>query len=125
MLPADAFSRNWTRPDGRASRCDRNGCRNRHQKLKRDRKLQAYWASRGIDPHSCIYCGGPAEELEHVFPRALGGTDDLSNLAPTCAPCNHGIGGKHDLHPVTWLQAAHPDRLQAIIDLFPHIVENS
>lgn len=55
------------------------------------------------------------------MPRALGGLDDFSNLAPSCPACNRGIGGKHDLHPLVWLAATHPHRLDAIVSLFPHI----
>ncbi|WP_372490761.1 HNH endonuclease [Microbacterium aerolatum] len=122
LLPAEAFARNWTTTDGRFPRCDRNGCRHRHEKLKHSRKLRAHWESRGIDPHVCIYClDAPASDLEHVMPKALGGTDDFSNLAPSCPACNRGPGGKHDTHPLTWLAQAHPERLDAILALFPHI----
>jgi 5-methylcytosine-specific restriction protein A len=29
-----------------------------------------------------------ATEVDHVIPRALGGTDDSSNLASLCTPCH-------------------------------------
>lgn len=48
--------------------------------LKRDRGL-------------CIPClaGGrptPATQVDHITPKAEGGTDDLTNLQSICAPCH-------------------------------------
>lgn len=46
------------------------------------------------DGHACRYCGAkaPAVELtvDHVTPRALGGTDEPPNLVACCRPCNSG-----------------------------------
>ena len=46
------------------------------------------------DNFRCHYCGVPAVEtpltIDHVTPRALGGTDELTNLAAACGPCNIG-----------------------------------
>ena len=123
LLSAKAFSRNWTSSDGRERRCA--PCTVRHRHLKRDRKLRAHWEARGINPAACLYCDAPASELEHVLPKALGGSDDPSNLAPACPACNHGIGGKHDRHPIEWLRATHPDRLDRIVQLYPHIQETT
>jgi 5-methylcytosine-specific restriction endonuclease McrA len=36
----------------------------------------------------CHYCGNPATSVDHIIPKALGGTDDRANLAPACARCN-------------------------------------
>jgi 5-methylcytosine-specific restriction endonuclease McrA len=36
----------------------------------------------------CIYCGGPSEHLDHIYPLSKGGLHCVSNLAPACAPCN-------------------------------------
>jgi hypothetical protein len=37
----------------------------------------------------CAYCrAADAEHLDHIFPRAKGGQNDLSNLVPACVPCN-------------------------------------
>lgn len=38
--------------------------------------------------NTCAYCRGEASQLDHVTPRALGGTDDPWNLIPACRPCN-------------------------------------
>ncbi len=34
--------------------------------------------------------------LEHVWPQAQGGTDDVDNLAVACARCNREKGTRHD-----------------------------
>ena len=36
----------------------------------------------------CHYCGAPATTVDHVIPKAKGGTDAMSNLVPACARCN-------------------------------------
>lgn len=42
----------------------------------------------------CCHCGKFIKQcqmtVEHLKPLALGGTDDMSNLRPSCAPCNWG-----------------------------------
>jgi hypothetical protein len=47
----------------------------------------------------CVYCGKPAEHLDHVFPKSRGGTSDDSNLVPACAHCNIS---KHAQTPQEW-----------------------
>lgn len=47
---------------------------------------RAYAAVLRCDP--CAYCGGPSEALDHVVPRAGGGTDDWTNRAGACHDCN-------------------------------------
>lgn len=44
----------------------------------------------------CGICGepvafGPKMHADHIIPRALGGTDDQSNLRATHAKCNQGL----------------------------------
>jgi 5-methylcytosine-specific restriction endonuclease McrA len=36
----------------------------------------------------CLYCGGTAEHVDHVFPLSRGGAHTLGNLAPACLKCN-------------------------------------
>ena len=36
----------------------------------------------------CSYCGEKAEEIDHVVPRAKGGTNSTYNLIPACRSCN-------------------------------------
>jgi len=46
----------------------------------------------------CVYCGRKAPEveleLEHIIPRAKGGTDDTENLVVACKDCNSGKSDK-------------------------------
>jgi hypothetical protein len=46
------------------------------------------------DNHACRYCGAAAPGtvlvVDHVVPVALGGSDEPSNLATACDPCNSG-----------------------------------
>lgn len=44
-------------------------------------------------------CGRPASHVDHVVPRAAGGTDDLVNLRAACAPCNLARGDRGDPAP--------------------------
>lgn len=52
------------------------------------------------DNHTCHYCGRRPPEIEltidHVVPRALGGTDEAKNLVASCKECN---GGKTSIAP--------------------------
>ena len=36
----------------------------------------------------CSYCGAKAEEIDHVIPRANGGTNSTYNLVASCKSCN-------------------------------------
>lgn len=40
------------------------------------------------DRSSCQYCGGSAENLDHVTPRSRGGTHTWENVVAACRPCN-------------------------------------
>lgn len=46
------------------------------------------------DGFRCKYCGASSLStilhVDHVIPRAEGGTDDPANLVSSCAPCNLG-----------------------------------
>jgi hypothetical protein len=50
------------------------------------------------DNFTCRYCGRRSPdvllEVDHIIPRAAGGTDDLENLTTSCWDCNHGKGGR-------------------------------
>jgi len=49
---------------------------------------------------ACAYCGYPyPTEVDHVMPVSRGGTDEPSNLAPACEPCNRE---KLDSTPEEW-----------------------
>jgi 5-methylcytosine-specific restriction enzyme A len=40
------------------------------------------------DNRTCQVCGQPATDVDHVVPRAGGGTDTPSNLIALCTPCH-------------------------------------
>ncbi|MGN6255871.1 MAG: HNH endonuclease [Solirubrobacterales bacterium] len=40
----------------------------------------------------CRYCGGEATEVDHVDPRARGGSTTPANLVAVCRPCNKAKG---------------------------------
>lgn len=50
------------------------------------------------DRFTCAYCGKhPPEvllEVDHIVPRAAGGSDDIANLTTACTDCNRGKGGR-------------------------------
>lgn len=42
------------------------------------------------DGYICTYgCGREATQVDHVVPKANGGTDDMDNLVAACQPCNN------------------------------------
>jgi 5-methylcytosine-specific restriction protein A len=47
----------------------------------------------------CAVCGDPATHVDHILPKALGGTDDPSNLQSLCAHHHHVKTG-HDAQRV-------------------------
>lgn len=47
------------------------------------------------DSHKCRQCGvNIANEVDHIWPRRLGGTDHIDNLRAICGPCNKAKGGR-------------------------------
>lgn len=40
------------------------------------------------DGHECQYCGGAAESIDHVVPRAKGGQHTWENVVAACRTCN-------------------------------------
>jgi len=65
------------------------------------KQLKEHWAQEGIDPESCYYCKeGKREHVDHYVPLAKGGPHFMSNLRPSCAPCNHS---KNDKDPEEWI----------------------
>ena len=53
-------------------------------------RLRAYVLAQS---QTCWVCGGLATEVDHVLPRASGGTNALENLRPCCRTCNRSRGG--------------------------------
>lgn len=56
------------------------------------------------DYYTCAYCGGEANAVDHIVPRAKGGTDEPTNLVAACTPCNTRKRDSFFLKP----QATHP-----------------
>ncbi|MFJ9855583.1 HNH endonuclease [Streptomyces sp. NPDC101150] len=55
-------------------------------------RRRASWSRRGVlvrDQHRCAYCGRRAATVDHVVPRAQGGTDTWLNTVASCAEDNH------------------------------------
>jgi 5-methylcytosine-specific restriction endonuclease McrA len=53
---------------------------------RRWRKVRAEVLER--DRHTCHWCGGSADTVDHLIPRLFGGTDALDNLVAACGRCN-------------------------------------
>ena len=49
-------------------------------------KLRSFIFSRSNG--KCVYCGAQAKEIDHVIPRANGGTNSTYNLVASCRACN-------------------------------------
>lgn len=54
------------------------------------------------DDHLCQACLSrdrvtPANQVDHIVPRAKGGTDDMDNLQSLCKPC-HDAKSKTETH---------------------------
>jgi 5-methylcytosine-specific restriction endonuclease McrA len=55
------------------------------------RRRQAVLSRRAVfarDDHTCQYCGGPADSIDHVLPRSRGGGHDWENLVAAWRRCN-------------------------------------
>lgn len=55
------------------------------------RRRHASLTRRGVflrDEHTCQYCGGSAENVDHVLPRSRGGDHSWSNVVAACRRCN-------------------------------------
>ena len=49
-------------------------------------KLRSFIFSRSGG--KCVYCGAKATEIDHIIPRAKGGTNSTHNLVASCRSCN-------------------------------------
>lgn len=60
----------------------------------------------------CVYCGkqGVPLQIEHIQPKALGGSDRVSNLSIACAPCNL----RKAAQPIEQFLAGKPELLKKI-----------
>lgn len=113
-LPLSLFHNSIHRCDGLAAICSL--CRAVKDREKARKRNIRYWESKRI-PIECYVCGGPYEDSEHIIPLALEGPDTLSNMLPSCAECNRGIGGKHARPLKEWLFSKFTEDIaKAILD---------
>ena len=74
-MPRSTLTRKGAlRPGGRGGG-SREWARIRERVLKRDAR-------------ECAYCGGVADQVDHIVPWSKGGTDHLDNLVAACRTCN-------------------------------------
>ncbi|HEU5265341.1 MAG TPA: HNH endonuclease [Jatrophihabitans sp.] len=59
------------------------------------------------DRHTCAYCAGRADTIDHVRPRSRGGTHVWTNVVAACARCNHRKGDRL-LSDIGWHLASPP-----------------
>lgn len=61
---------------------------------------------------TCAYCGKKdlPLQVEHIWPRAIGGSNRVSNLTLACQPCNQRKGSL----PIAVFLKGQPDRLKRI-----------
>ena len=58
---------------------------------------------------ACFYCGDPANTVDHIKPRHLGGTDHIHNLVAACMDCNYGW-----IQQIPWRDKYLKKRLQGV-----------
>jgi 5-methylcytosine-specific restriction endonuclease McrA len=73
----------------------------RQLRIARKEHLLARWRA---DKRRCIYCRKVVTKrdltIDHLIPRAKGGTDDAENRVHCCLDCNHA---KADLLPLQFV----------------------
>jgi 5-methylcytosine-specific restriction endonuclease McrA len=47
------------------------------------------------DGGRCVYCGAPANSVDHVVPRSRGGQHVWDNVVSACRRCNHAKADRH------------------------------
>lgn len=58
------------------------GATGKHTAKEREDLLSSYL---GL----CVYCSATASHFDHIVPLSKGGSNDIDNLVPACAPCNN------------------------------------
>lgn len=46
------------------------------------------------DGGTCAFCGDPADTMDHLVPRAQGGSHTWENVVASCRKCNHHKGNR-------------------------------
>lgn len=73
-------------------------------------RAQVNLTRRGVftrDGWHCAYCRGPAETIDHVFPRSRGGRHIWENVVAACVRCNHRKAAR-TLAELGWRLSAAP-----------------
>lgn len=87
-FPLEEFYANSCNPDGLSTLC--TDCDDDRRRMK----LRKHWTAAGVPFDQCIYCQMMTDLTpgdlhgDHVFPRSLGGPDEMYNIAPACYSCN-------------------------------------
>jgi 5-methylcytosine-specific restriction endonuclease McrA len=55
--------------------------------------------------HKCAYCGEAGHDFhrDHLVPLAAGGSNDIANIVPACAPCNLSKGARSGAELLRWI----------------------
>jgi hypothetical protein len=61
--------------------------------------------------HECAYCGAHATTIDHVRPKAKGGTTSRDNCVPACLECN--ISKAHSPVWIWWMSQIHWSPIRA------------
>lgn len=56
------------------------------------------------DNWTCYLCGNRADQVDHLVPATAGGSDEPSNLAAACGPCNNRKHHRYVDKPVLTIQ---------------------
>lgn len=103
------MSTDWLMPKKSEHRRLRKKKRRKQKKIN-ERLKRRLFGHIAIAP--CYYCRQVftyhALTLEHIVPLCLGGTNEPSNVALACAPCNHKRG------KIAWQQKQHSPEYLAI-----------
>jgi 5-methylcytosine-specific restriction endonuclease McrA len=65
--------------------------------IKQGKKKEPSFSRHGIlarDNYSCVYCGKPADTIDHVWPQDKGGKSTWDNCVAACLSCNGKKGNK-------------------------------
>ncbi|GAA0619146.1 HNH endonuclease [Sporichthya brevicatena] len=53
------------------------------------------------DGGRCVYCGAPANSVDHVIPRSRGGQHTWENVVAACRRCNH-VKSDREISELGW-----------------------
>jgi 5-methylcytosine-specific restriction endonuclease McrA len=82
---------------GDGTRC--STCQARHKPGAQARGYTRQWQSKAAtikrQQPSCAVCGSTLDlTVDHIVPKVVGGTDELTNLQTLCRRCNGAKGGR-------------------------------